>query len=201
MIPQWTARQVHDTVAAIAAGPAYGGNRESLIGRFLRFVIREINDFLNWMRGSLDARIIIYVALVVVLAAVIGRITIERRAADRRRRGLSNRGTRRDRRDQWQVAADLAAEKRFIDASHALYAAVLERLTNAQLVRFHASKTNGDYARELRRNGSAIAHDFLAFGRDFDRTVFGHTQPTSSDYERLLNGAEQMMRRLQQRAA
>ena len=201
MIPQWTARQVHDTVAAIAAERAYGGNRESLIGRFLRFVMREINDFLDWMRGSLDARIVVYVAIAVVIAAIIGRVIIERRTADRRRRGLTNRGRQRERRDPWHAAAELAAEQRFIDASHALYAAVLERLTTAHLIRFHASKTNGDYARELRRNGSALAPEFRAFGSDFDRTVFGHTEPTAADYERLLNAAEGIVKQLQQRAA
>jgi len=198
---QWTARQVHDTVAAIAAERAFGGNRESLIGRFLRFVIREINDFLEWMRGSLDARIIVYVAVAVVAAAIVGRVIVERRAADRRRRGLTNRGRQRERRDLWRVAAELAAEQRFIDASHALYGSVLERLTTAQLVRFHASKTNGDYARELRRNGSALAPEFRAFASDFDRSVFGHAEPTAGDYERLLNAAERIVTQLQQRAA
>ena len=43
------------------------------------------------------------------------------------------------------------ADGNFNAASHALYAALLERIARSGAVALHASKTGGDYWRELRR--------------------------------------------------
>ena len=71
----------------------------------------------------------------------------------------------------------------FTEASHALYGAVVEALTVAGVVRYHRSKTAGDYARELRRAGSPIAADFRSFGRSFDRLAFGQSPVSRDDYD------------------
>jgi hypothetical protein len=75
---------------------------------------------------------------------------------------------------------------------------VLDAITGAGLVRYHASKTNGDYARELGRTGSPVAAVFRAFGRDFDHVMYGHTAAAADDFHRLLVNAEDVTRTMRQ---
>jgi hypothetical protein len=190
---QWTPAQVHDTVAAIVAQPAYGGRRQSLLARFLRFVFERIDRLLEWVRGSLDARIIIAIAVIGIVIIVAARVAIDRRAAARRARGAGTARRTRDRRDPWTEAGTLADAGRFADASHAVYAAVVDALTAANVVRYHRSKTAGDYARDLHRAGSPLARDFRAFGRAFDRLAFGLAPVTRDDYDRFVAEAERIV--------
>lgn len=200
MILQWTSEQVHDTVAAIAAQTAYRGERRSLLARLLRIVLDKINQLLDWVRGSLDAKVIVIAAIAVVVLIVAARIVIDRRAAARRT-ALPRRGRAGEARDAWTEARTLAAAGRFADASHAVYFAVVEALTAAGVVRFHRSKTAGDYARELRRAGAPVAADFRAFGRDFDRVAFGVTPAAREDYEQLVAMAERIIASVRRAAA
>jgi hypothetical protein len=187
----WTELQIHDTVAAIARQPEYGGAaRQSLIGRFFRYVIGRIGDLFDWMRGSLDARIVVIAAVVLVALVVIGRIVVERQLSDRRRSSRGAGVARGQRQDFWRLADELASERRFAEASHALYAAVLNALASEGLVKYHASKTNGDYARELRRAGSPRAAAFRAFALAFDRAAYGTVEVTASVYEQLRRDAQ-----------
>jgi hypothetical protein len=71
-----------------------------------------------------------------------------------------------------------------------VYIGVLDALTRMGAVRYHASKTSGDYARDLRQRQSPVAGDFWSFARQFDRSVFGWTAPTHEDYVRLARAAE-----------
>jgi hypothetical protein len=188
---EWSARQVHDTVAAIVSQPAYGAPaRQSLVGRFLRYLFRRIAELFDWMGGSVDARIIVAGAVVLVALIVVARIAVDRRLAENRRRGLDVRGARGERRDYWRIAGELAASGRHADASHAVYAAVLDALTGSGMVKYHSSKTSGDYARELRRHGSPLATDFRSFAREFDRAVYGTAAVSAEDYARLRALAE-----------
>lgn len=198
---QWTPGQVHDTVAAIASQPAYGGQRRSLAGRFLRFLFARIGDLLDFVRGSLDARVVIAAAVVAIVLIVAARVAIDRRAAERRRaRGLRVRGGD-GRRNPWTESRDHAAAGRFVDACHALYAAVLDELTASGLVRYHRSKTAGDYARDLRRSGATVTPDFRIFVRDFERAVFGQGEPARDDYDRLAAQADRIVAMIRRPAA
>lgn len=202
MTGPWTARQIHDTVAAIARGPSFAAApRESLFGRFLRLVFHEIGRLLDAVRGSADSRIILGAAVVLAVFTIVARVAADRRSADLGRRGHAGRGERGARRERWRVAAELADAERFAEASHELYAAVIETLAGAGVIRFHASKTNGDYARELRRAGWPAAEAFRAFGRDFDRTVFAGGDPSRDDFERLRAAAERLVGDARGRAA
>ena len=87
----------------------------------------------------------------------------------------------------------IAAAGNYSEASHALYIAVLEAVTASGGVRYHRSKTAGDYARELRRNGSPIAVDFRLFGRGFDRLAFGHVEMAREEYDQLATLAERIV--------
>lgn len=185
MIGQWTPAQVHDTVAAIVAQPGYGGQRRSLFARFFRFLLDELRELLDLVRGSLDAKLIIAATVIVIVGIVAARIVIDRRSAERRA-GLAGRSRAAGaRRDAWAEARSLAEAGQFTEASHALYGAVVDTLTASGALRYHRSKTAGDYARDLRRAGSGVAPDFRTFGRDFDRLAFGQVRPTRADYDRL----------------
>jgi hypothetical protein len=182
---QWTPRQVHDTVAAIAAQHDFAGQRESLLGRFVRFIARKLGDLLDLVRGSADARAVIAVVVGLLVAIVIARIVIERRASERRARLRVRGGPGGGREDGWRLARSLADEGRFTDASHVLYAALIDSLVGAGALTYHRAKTAGDYARALRRANSPAASDFRDFVRDFERAVFGHHSPSREDFERL----------------
>ena len=115
---------------------------------------------------------LIFVALLALF--VIVRFVIAARAGDetgvravRRRSGTSTT-------DPWQIAESLLAQGRFEDAAHALYRGVIVTLGREERLRLHASKTSGDYARELRRRGSASYAPFRTFTRRFDVAVYGH---------------------------
>jgi hypothetical protein len=201
VILQWTPAQIHDTVAAIARQREFGGaNRQSLIGRALRYLLQRFDDLLELLKGSLDARLLLGAAIIIVIGTVLARVYAERRAAERKRRG-GVRGSRTERRDLWRVAEELAAAGQLDAASHAVYAALIGALTRSGIVRFHESKTAGDYARDLRRAGVRYAGEFREFGREFDRAVFGVDVVSRAEYERLAELAARLASVIEQRSA
>jgi hypothetical protein len=190
---QWTPAQVHDTVAAIVAQPHFATQqRQSLFVRFVQFVFSEIRALLDLMRGSIDGRIIVVAALLVIALIVVARIVADRRLALRRRLISASVGSHGGRRDGWATARERAAQGQLVEASHVLYSVLLDALSRAGAIRFHASKTAGDYARELRRAGVPTASDFRAFAREFDRAVYGRGTVTRAEFDALLQAAEQI---------
>ncbi|HEV8448107.1 MAG TPA: DUF4129 domain-containing protein [Gemmatimonadaceae bacterium] len=187
----WTAKQIHDTVAAIVRQRAYSVPvRQSILGRILLAVFRWIRDLLEQIKAWPDARYLLIAAVVVVVLAVAGRIVIAQQIEARRRVGVGLRAIGGERRDYWAMAAEMDAAGDFVGACHAVYIGVLDALTRMGAVRYHASKTSGDYARDLRQRQSPVAGDFWSFARQFDRSVFGWTAPTHEDYVRLARAAE-----------
>src|SRR5476651_1973981 len=86
----WTTGQVHDTIAKIAAQPMYASNaRQSLLGRFLRYLWSRLDAFISLFEGSVNARIVVIVAALLVALMIAARVVVERRLEEeRRRRGL-----------------------------------------------------------------------------------------------------------------
>jgi len=190
---RWSSSQIHDTVAAIVREPAFANSgRESLFGRFVLWVIAGIRDLLNQYHGSPGARYVVIAGVIVLVLIVVARIVMVREAdALVRRGGGRARGAFTDA-DLWRAAQDFAAAGDFTAASHALYAALLERIARAGGVSLHASKTGGDYWRELRRRGSPVANEFRAFARHFDRVAFGTGSATAEDFNELADLAERV---------
>jgi hypothetical protein len=190
----WSPAQIHDTVAAILREPAFAGRgRESLLGRFLRFVIAHIRDWIRQYQGSANGRYIIIAALIVLILIIVARIVSIRDAeAHARRRGFASRASSSDT-DLWSEAQGLAAAGDYTAASHALYAALLVRVARSGGIMLHASKTGGDYWRELYRRGLPIAADFRSFSRRFDRVMFGTGSATAEDFAELANLAERVL--------
>ncbi len=190
-IGRWSTAEIHDTVAAIARQPAYATPlRRSLLGRALTFLINRFADLVALLNGSREFRWMAIIATVLIVLAVVGRVVISRQLdvlgrGDGRRARFSG-----ERRDFWAVSRELAAAEDFTGACHALYAAVIDTLGRGGAVKFHASKTSGDYVRELRRHGSPELQSFRAFARQFDRIVYGTSSADRDDYELLARAAE-----------
>ena len=91
--------------------------------------------------------------------------------------------------DLWAEAERLAETGDYTSAAHALYQAVLRRLADSERIRLHASKTSGDYSRELRRRGSPVAAPFQQFGRRFDRVIFGVGVCSPREFDAMLREA------------
>jgi protein involved in polysaccharide export with SLBB domain len=182
----WTAKQIHDTVAAIARQPAYAAPvRQTLLGRLVRFIGDELRDLIQLFGGSQNARVVVIVAVALLILAIAGRIVVGRRLELRRRTASSLQIVGSTRRDYWALAAELEQRGDFVGASHALYLAVLDALSRAGGVSFHASKTVGDYVRDLRQRRSPFSDAFREFADRFERDVFGADTPNASTYRRL----------------
>jgi Domain of unknown function (DUF4129) len=192
-VSRWSAETIHDTVAAIAKQPAYSTSiRQSLFGRFLRFVVDLLSDLRRMLGGSSSARVIVIAAVALIVFVIIARIVVARRLEEQRSRVRASRVGARDRTDHWTAARDLASAGDHAAASHALYAAVLDSLVRSGAVRFHPSKTSGDYSRELARRAAPTAPTFLAFARQFERTVFGTDAVGADDFDRLSAAASRV---------
>lgn len=72
----------------------------------------------------------------------------------------------------WARMQQLAQDGRFRDAIGVMMAALLRWLEQASALRFHESKTNGDYVREFSA-GQTGREDFRRFVNAFDLAVYG----------------------------
>jgi hypothetical protein len=182
----WTAKQIHDTVAAIVRQRRYAVPiRQTLLSRVLRFLGDELRSLIDLFGGSQNARIAIILAVALLVLAIVGRIVVGRRLELRRQTAGSLRIVGSSRRDYWALAAEMEQRGDFVGASHALYLAVLDTLARAGGITFHPSKTVGDYVRDLRQRRSPSLEPFREFGQRFERDVFGSEPPTAATYQRL----------------
>jgi hypothetical protein len=187
---QWGARNVHDTVATLVRDRAYERSIVgSLIARALMAVFDGIGRLIKAFQQIPGGRTTVVVVVGVIIALIAGRAILTARLEGdefiRRRR----RGTQVVRADAWSEAERLAAMGDYTGAAHALYQAVLRRLAGTDRIRLHASKTSGEYWRELRRRGSPAAAPFQQFGRRFDRVIFGIGECSPEEFETMLREA------------
>jgi len=187
---------VHDTVAAIARQAAYERTiGESAWQRISQWFWRTLQALFDFFRGSQTGRhvtvalvVLLVVAIVVhfVLAALAARGDVVAAAAGPSR----GRAT-----DAWREAERLAAGGQFTEASHLLLLALLTAFAQRGEVRLHASKTAGDYARELARRGSASRAPFQQFRRRYDAVIFGTGTVDADEYAALLRDAAPILSR------
>lgn len=192
-LQQWTAGDVHDTVAALVRARAYQRSiLGSLLGRVLIAIVEAIGKLIKAFQQIPGGRTTVIVVVLVIVALIAGRILLTARLEGdeftRRRR----RGAQSVRADAWAEAERLAAMGDYTGAAHALYQAVLRRLAGAERIRLHRSKTSGEYSRELRRRGSPAAAPFQKFGRRFDRVIFGVGECSAEEFEQMLREASEI---------
>lgn len=187
----WSRTAIHDTVAAIVRQESYHRSlRESLLQRFFRW----LGDLFDWLfqslKGTPYGRGVAIGAAAVLALLIIGRLVYATRLRSEREAHLrSERGRSGSTSDPWSEAEQLAAEGRFTEAAHALYRATLARLARRAHLRVHASKTTGDYVRELRARSSPAYDGFRQFGRRYDRIIYGHGSCDAESYAALLADA------------
>jgi hypothetical protein len=186
----WTNRTIHDTVGAIVRDRAYQRSiLGSLLGRALMAVVNGIAKLLDLVKRIPGGRLTVIGVVLAIVALIVARIVL---SADWRNDDLIRRrqtGARTLRTDPWSEAERLAAAGDYTGAAHALYQAVLRRLAGSERISVHASKTSGDYSRELRRRGSPAATAFQQFGRRFDRVIFGIGECSPQEFDAMLREA------------
>jgi hypothetical protein len=179
---------VRDTLAAVFRQPAFERSlRETLWRRLL-----------NWFGGLFDrlnaavaeSPVALWTARVLLAAAialVVGRAAFLLWAWWRERERVATLGpsARRAAGDPWLRAQAAAAAGDYTAAAHLLYQALLQLLAGRERLRLHASKTVGDYARELRARSSSAFPAFRDFARDYEIVVYDLQTCDRERYERL----------------
>lgn len=187
----WPRVSIHDTVAAVVKQSPY--HREiarSLFDRVMEWLGEMLMRLFQTLGGVPHGRVIATIAAAVVVALAVARVVYAARLrttpADSGVLGTRRAGTAGD---PLQSAEDLAAAGQFAEAAHALYRATLGMLAARGQIRLHASKTSGDYVRELRRRSAAAQVPFGRFGRLYDRIMYGRGTCDAAQYQALLDDA------------
>jgi hypothetical protein len=83
-----------------------------------------------------------------------------------------------------KIAQELAGKRAFREAVGILMLALLRWLDSGSLIRFHESKTNGDYIREYPTTHPSCK-DFKKFVIAFERTIYGGLQVDGQVYRQM----------------
>ena len=185
---------VRDTVHAVVDDLAYRRSiSTSVLGRIWRWTMELLDRIIGAAADAPHGRTLVIAGLAVIVLLVIGRLVFASRLGVDEL-GMSRRHPERLRAPTLADADRLAADGRHDEAVHALYQAVLEWVARRDGIRLHASKTSGDYARELRRRGAAVHQPFRQFSRRHDRIVFGSGGCDAATWAALRNDAEHVLR-------
>lgn len=187
----WPPPAVHDTVAAVVNGRAFGRSLQmSLAQRLIHWISDGLDALLHYLRTSEPARwlAIGFAALLVLL--VVSRLVLATRARSEDDMMVGDGRRSRPGEDPWRAAARFGEAGRFEEATHALYRAVVESVARTDRLRLDPSRTSGDYARELRGRGSPRYGAFRSFARRFDVAVYGHGGCDAATFTELSRLAE-----------
>ena len=83
-----------------------------------------------------------------------------------------------------KIAQELAGKHAFREATGTLMLALLRWLDSGSLIRFHESKTNGDYINEYPTNHPGCK-DFKKFVNVFEHTIYGGLQVDEQVYSQM----------------
>jgi hypothetical protein len=92
----------------------------------------------------------------------------------------------------WRQSDELARAGRFLEAVRTLYLAVLALLHQGGLIRYERTRTNGEYADHLRRQGSAVHRPFLGLTGLFELKWYGERACQAGDYQSCRGLAEEI---------
>lgn len=184
----WPRAAIHDTVAAIVRQSVYRRDLpHTLLDRLLRWLFDLIGRLLGTVGGLPHGREIAIVATAVLVVLIAGRVLYARQLRSGALDELAGAQVEgRVAADPWREAERLASAGRFTEAAHALYRSIVAALAARGLVRPHASKTSGDYTRELRRRNAPAESPFRRFGARYDRIIYGTGECDATNYASLL---------------
>ena len=189
--PSWTRAAIHDTVASIVRQAPYRRDvQRTLFDRLVRWFFDLFDRIFYTVRGVPHGREVAVVAAAILVLLIVGRVVYARRLRTSEAEDLL--GPQADGRglpDPWREAERLASAGQFTEAAHALYRSIIAALASRELVRPHASKTSGDYARELRRRNAPAESPFRRFGSRYDRIIYGTGVCDASNYAALVSEA------------
>jgi hypothetical protein len=83
----------------------------------------------------------------------------------------------------WRQSDELARAGRFLEAVRTLYLAVLALLHQGGLIRYERTRTNGEYADQLRRKSASSHRPFLGLTGLFEVKWYGQRSCQSGDYQ------------------
>jgi hypothetical protein len=101
----------------------------------------------------------------------------------------------------WRQSDELARAGRFLEAVRTLYLAVLALLHQGGLIRYERTRTNGEYADQLRRKSSPTHRPFLGLTGLFEVKWYGQRSCRSEDYGSCRQLAETIQSRIEGREA
>lgn len=186
--------EIRDAAAAVFSDPAF--HRVSLLDRlgawllevlealFVRIGPARPSPALFWTVVTLTG-----VLVLLILGRALYGIRLSRSLRGKRLSGESD-GTRGF---DLSKARDLAARGDYTAAAHALYSALLSALASRDGIELHASKTIGDYIRDLRKRASRALPAFRDFAHAYEVVIYGIGFCDRERYERLHGLAERMM--------
>ena len=190
----WSPTQVQDTVNRIVARAAYQRDfAESLMDRLFRAIWEFVTEIVRGIAELGGMRMVVYGVLIELLLLLEVRLVLDLRAEMERGVVTGRRGGSVRTSDPWAEAERLARELAFTEAAHALFRALLGALGARGEVSMHASKTAGDYARELRRQRAGSATGFQRFHVRYDRAIYGERIVTADEYRALLAEARPIL--------
>ncbi len=92
----------------------------------------------------------------------------------------------------WQKSQDLAQRGSYRDAAGLLLLALLRRLDASRVLRFHTSKTNGEYLHEYPAQSPGRSQ-FAQFVAAFERSIYGGLEVPKQTYETMNSLAERIV--------
>jgi hypothetical protein len=177
-----TADRVEAVLRDVLSRPEF--QRSEAGESFLGGVYRRILEWLAERSIDLPALPGGAVVNVLAIAVLIGALALAVRALVHRRVGAGSRPTRgpaplatteaatERSAEAWEARArELAARGHSREAALALYHSVVRRFADAGVIRYHLSKTPGDYRREMR--GLDILRPYGEFLAGFEPIAFG----------------------------
>jgi hypothetical protein len=101
----------------------------------------------------------------------------------------------------WRQSDELARAGRFLEAVRTLYLAVLALLHQASLIRYERTRTNGEYADQLRRKAVPVHRPFLSLTGLFEVKWYGERSCQAGDYQACRGLAETIQTGVRQQPA
>jgi hypothetical protein len=145
----------------------------TILGRLFQRLILWVATVLDWFARTPAARHVIKYGVIAVALLVIGHFILlayapgGTYAAHFARRMRPKTGG-----DPWALAKRLAARGLYTEAAHALYGALLDRVSARVPLRLDPSKTAGDYARDLRHTAPTVFGPFREFARGYEVVIY-----------------------------
>ncbi len=186
-----SATAVHDAVVGLTQSDAYNRSlQDSLWLKLTNWMLETLSSLFRGVREFPGGELIAYSLIATLVFLVVARMFIGTRATRAVRKRKASNGELENGAIGWSDAGRFAALGDYTAAAHSLYAATIGLLSARGAVRFHPSKTTGDYARELRKKHHWAYPLFQGFRGVYDHVIYGELTCSPEAYQELLRFAK-----------